>query len=75
MLFVLVHLWLQITKLLLATGAYLSQVSGTFTNTARISLSAAKGDKIGRGKTPAPAKEDDDISDEGSTYLEDQVMR
>jgi len=73
MLFVQVHLQSPITRLPLVIGMYQSWVSGTFSDTARLSLSAAKGDRMGKGKTPV--SKDDDSSDEGSVYLEDQVTR
>jgi hypothetical protein len=71
--FAQVHLCSPITRLPLAIGAYLFCVSGTFSDTACLSLSTAKDDKMGKGKTPA--NRDDGSSDEGSTYLEDQVTR
>src|SRR6266436_8232178 len=73
MLFVQVHLRSPITRLLLAIGAYLSHVSSTFSDATCLSLSTAKGDKMGKGKIPA--SRGDNSSDEGSTYLEDQVTR
>jgi hypothetical protein len=73
MLFVQVRLQSPITRPPLVIGTYQSWVSGTFSDTARLSLSAAKGDRMGKGKNSA--NKDDDSSDAGSVYLEDQVTR
>ncbi len=73
MLFVQVHRRSQTTRLLLAARAYSSWASGIFSNIARLSLFAVKGDKMGKRNTSV--NKDDGSSDEGSTYLEDQITR